>query len=45
MTDQKAPQDTSRRTAYNKPELKDLGPLKDLTRGGMGGTSDGMNYS
>ena len=45
MTDQKAPQDTSTLPAYNKPELKDLGPLKDLTRGGLSGTTDGMGYS
>ena len=45
MTDQKTSQDTKAPAQYSKPELKDLGPLKDLTRGGMSGTTDGMSYS
>lgn len=42
MSGQKKTQEDSPPVSYNKPELKDLGPLKDLTRGGGSGTGDGM---
>ena len=47
MTDQKTSQDTKAPAQYSKPELKDLGPLKDLTRAGGGpGSDDGaLGYS